>query len=63
VAVLTVALAVAVTSLGMLLLLLAYAAHTHSAARWAAAVDEHNRRASLWNPRTGQITYGEDQAA
>jgi hypothetical protein len=43
VAYLTVALSVAVVALGLLLLVLAYAAHTHSAARWAAAIDAHNR--------------------
>jgi hypothetical protein len=63
VTVLTFALTVAVVALGLLLLLLVYAAHTHSGARWSAAVEAHNRAVARWDADRRTFVVVEDQAA
>jgi hypothetical protein len=63
VTILTTVLAIAVVAFGGLVLLLVYAAHTHSPARWQEAVAAHNRAATLRNLHTGEVIIGEDAAA
>jgi hypothetical protein len=63
VAVLNIVLSVAVVALGLLLLVLTYAAHTHSAARWADAIEAHNRVVARWDDQRGAFVVREDTAA
>jgi hypothetical protein len=63
VAYLTVAFSVAVVALGLLLLVLCYAAHTHSAARWAEAIDAHNLTVARWDESRRAFVAWEDDAA